>query len=169
MRMIDDASLATWFYCHECLLTLMSVAWGLTLDDISLEEWGQRVRFTDYYEKVVGHQFVLIPALTNTPAPQTQDPLPPVTRFPPYTWAFRPIRHVRSLLAARLARTAQVSGDSQLPILRAAWELMVELHEAPNYYPWRTLKKATNGIRQPRHQTIIRRVRAMLQVLEQNE
>ena len=79
MRMIDDASLATWFYCHECLLTLMSVAWGLTLDDISLEEWGQQVRFTDYYEKVVGHKFVLIPALTNTPAPQTQDPLPPVT------------------------------------------------------------------------------------------
>ena len=111
-------------------------AWGPE-HDISVEEPGQRIRFTDFYEEIVGTHFVITPRLTNSKEDLKESDR--TTQFTPYEHVQFPSSYIRNLLSARLDRVEQISGQNPVTALKALWELCVELHEAPNEYPWEVI------------------------------
>ena len=110
-------------------------------------------------EEIIGNIFYLSPHYQNSPA--EAPPQNKVVRYTPYEHATKPIQYARSLLCGRIARSQQICGNNRLEIVRSILEVCTELHDPPNLFPWKTLTRATHGIRNAEALPHVRTVRNM--------
>lgn len=165
VRLVDDGSCASFVFCQECMKGYPEAAWGEE-QEVSVEEHGQRIRFTYLIESVHGGVFTLEPRYQNSDDPEAG---PQVVRYIPAQFTPQPIRYIRSLASGRLARVQQICPANDFHVLRSMWELAVELHSPPNGFTWQTIRRGLSGIRNRPATTVLRRVRAMLRALERGD
>jgi hypothetical protein len=158
IRLVDDGSLAATCHCVPCVRKWMQEVWGLEMD-VTLEESGESIRFTDFVETFRDGRFFLRPFHMKS---HLEEQPYPVNRYIPHKHHPQPIRYVRSLIIAKLHRWHQIIGDNLTELQTGLLELCVELHAPPLKYQWNSLALATRGIHLPWAMTPLFNVRATL-------